>query len=209
MKKRLLWIGAAALVLVAGGVLLATGQPSDGTALSQDSAPPVPSSTPWEQADAAPTPSAGADDPAGQTVLVTPEGAAPSAQESETPSAPQPEVTPQAKLPSTAQPEVTPQAETTSASQPVVTPQAETTPASQPEATPQAESTPASQPEATPAPSPTPQGQNYIINTNSGKFHYPSCSSVKQMKESNKQSFTGTRDELIARGYSPCGNCHP
>ena len=49
----------------------------------------------------------------------------------------------------------------------------------------------------------------YILNTNTGKFHLPSCSSVNQMNESNKQAFQGTRDEAIAMGYSPCGRCHP
>lgn len=53
------------------------------------------------------------------------------------------------------------------------------------------------------------EGTDYIVNTNTGKFHYPSCSSVKKMKESNKMFFTGTRDELISQGYNPCGNCHP
>lgn len=52
-------------------------------------------------------------------------------------------------------------------------------------------------------------GTDYIVNTNTGKFHYPSCRSVKQMKESNKMYYTGTRDDLISRGYDPCGNCHP
>ena len=49
----------------------------------------------------------------------------------------------------------------------------------------------------------------YIFNTNTHKFHYPSCSSVSQMNESNKQSFTGSRDEAIAQGYKPCGRCKP
>lgn len=49
----------------------------------------------------------------------------------------------------------------------------------------------------------------YILNTNTRKFHYPSCSSVKRMKESNKREFVGDRQELINKGYSPCGNCHP
>ena len=53
------------------------------------------------------------------------------------------------------------------------------------------------------------EGTDYIVNTNTRKFHYPSCSSVKKMKESNKMFFTGTRDELISQGYNPCGNCHP
>lgn len=55
----------------------------------------------------------------------------------------------------------------------------------------------------------TPTGTDYIVNTNTGKFHYPSCGSVKKMKEGNKMYYTGTRDELIAEGYDPCGNCHP
>ena len=50
---------------------------------------------------------------------------------------------------------------------------------------------------------------NYILNTNTHKFHYPNCSSVGKMKESNKKSYNGTRDDLITQGFSPCGNCHP
>lgn len=50
---------------------------------------------------------------------------------------------------------------------------------------------------------------SYILNTNSKKFHYPDCSSVDQMNESNKQEFFGTRDEAIAQGYDPCGRCSP
>ena len=49
----------------------------------------------------------------------------------------------------------------------------------------------------------------YILNTNSKKFHYPYCSSVNDMKEKNKQEFTGTRDEVISKGYKPCGRCKP
>lgn len=69
-------------------------------------------------------------------------------------------------------------------------------------------------PVSTPDPEPTsavgePVGTTYILNKNTKKFHYPSCGSVKKMKESNKLSFTGTRDEVIAKGYKPCGNCHP
>lgn len=50
---------------------------------------------------------------------------------------------------------------------------------------------------------------DYVININTGKFHYPWCSSVDQMKDKNKQYYTGSRDELIAEGYSPCGRCNP
>ena len=50
---------------------------------------------------------------------------------------------------------------------------------------------------------------SYVLNTNTKKFHLPSCSSIAKMKDSNKQSFTGTRQELIDKGYSPCGKCNP
>lgn len=49
----------------------------------------------------------------------------------------------------------------------------------------------------------------YILNTSSRVFHFPDCSSVKKMKDHNKKEFHGTRDEAIAQGYKPCGNCHP
>ena len=31
----------------------------------------------------------------------------------------------------------------------------------------------------------------------------------KEMNESNKETFTGSRDDLIAKGYEPCKNCNP
>ena len=49
----------------------------------------------------------------------------------------------------------------------------------------------------------------YIGNANSKKFHYPGCSSVGDMKESNKVRFYGSRDEVIQRGYVPCKRCNP
>lgn len=72
----------------------------------------------------------------------------------------------------------------------------------------------------TPTPSPEPEKQepatgseasqaDYILNTNTKKFHYPTCSSVNDMKEKNKQEFFGTRDETISNGYFPCGRCKP
>ncbi len=68
---------------------------------------------------------------------------------------------------------------------------------------------PASEPVTPPAADPAPQGTDYIYNKNTKKFHYPSCSSVDSMKESNKGYFTGTRDELISMGYEPCKRCNP
>ena len=64
--------------------------------------------------------------------------------------------------------------------------------------------------ETTPsAPAVNTNSQTYILNTNTKKFHYSSCGSASRIKDSNKSTFTGTRDELISRGYSPCGNCDP
>ena len=50
---------------------------------------------------------------------------------------------------------------------------------------------------------------DYVINTNTGKFHEPSCSSVKQIKDANRWDFTGTREEVIEMGYEPCKRCNP
>ena len=49
----------------------------------------------------------------------------------------------------------------------------------------------------------------YILNTNSKKFHKLDCSSVSTMKEESKQEFQGTRKQLEAQGYTPCGICKP
>ena len=50
---------------------------------------------------------------------------------------------------------------------------------------------------------------DYILNTNSKKFHRPDCSGAKSMKDKNKEEFTGYRSELIQKGYEPCGQCNP
>lgn len=49
----------------------------------------------------------------------------------------------------------------------------------------------------------------YILNTNSKKFHESDCSSVSTMKKDSKQEFVGTRKQLEAQGYTPCGICKP
>ena len=49
----------------------------------------------------------------------------------------------------------------------------------------------------------------YVLNTNTKRFHNPSCSSVTDMKEKNKQSYQGSRQDLINQGYKPCGRCNP
>ena len=77
--------------------------------------------------------------------------------------------------------------------------------------------TPAPQPETDTAVQITPessapqesQGITYVLNTNTMKFHYPTCSSVDDMKEKNKQIYTGSREEVINMGYVPCKRCNP
>ena len=49
----------------------------------------------------------------------------------------------------------------------------------------------------------------YILNTSTKKFHEEDCSSVKDIKEENRETYTGTRSELIEDGYEPCGRCKP
>lgn len=49
----------------------------------------------------------------------------------------------------------------------------------------------------------------YILNTSSHKFHKPDCSSVDTISPSNKQTYTGSREDLINQGYEACGKCKP
>lgn len=101
---------------------------------------------------------------------------------------------------------------------------ANATPEPSPAPAPTPKPTPAPTPEQTPTPKPTPSptptptekpaesksnSVTYIVNKNTGKFHYPSCYSVDKMKESNKWYYDGTREWLISNGYSPCKNCNP
>lgn len=51
--------------------------------------------------------------------------------------------------------------------------------------------------------------KEYVLNTKSMKFHRPTCSSVNDIADNNKQEATATRDELISEGYSPCKQCNP
>lgn len=50
---------------------------------------------------------------------------------------------------------------------------------------------------------------NYVLNTNTMKFHSPGCKSVKEIAPQNYSTYDGTRDDIINQGYSPCGNCKP
>lgn len=49
--------------------------------------------------------------------------------------------------------------------------------------------------------------KEYILNTNTKKFHLPTCSSVNSMSEKNKQTVNGTIDDIKEQGYTPCSRC--
>lgn len=111
--------------------------------------------------------------------------------------------------------------------EPIPTPTEEPTPSSAPTPTP----TPTEKPTLKPTEKPTPKSTRelsketkapevptredtegkvtYVVNTNTKKFHKPSCSSVKDIKDSNRWDFTGAREELLEKGYVPCKKCNP
>ncbi len=54
-----------------------------------------------------------------------------------------------------------------------------------------------------------PEAQEYVINTNTGKFHFPDCKSAASMKKENKKTYAGAREDMIKMGYEPCQICNP
>ena len=50
---------------------------------------------------------------------------------------------------------------------------------------------------------------SYVLNTNTRRFHLPTCKNAQSIKESNRQDVTAKRSDLIDQGYAPCGACHP
>ena len=49
----------------------------------------------------------------------------------------------------------------------------------------------------------------YVLNTNTHKFHKENCESVRDIAGSNKEVYTGNREDLINMGYEPCKRCKP
>lgn len=93
---------------------------------------------------------------------------------------------------------------------PTATPKPTAKPTPKPTATPEPELVAIEAgPAATEEPVTRSAEKTYVLNTNTGKFHKPTCSSVSQMKDKNKLEFTGTREDVIGMGYEPCGKCHP
>ena len=70
------------------------------------------------------------------------------------------------------------------------------------------ESTPVEISQAEPE-SPAAATVTYVLNNNTKKFHNPSCSSVRTIKDSNREDTSKSRDEIIGSGYVPCKKCNP
>lgn len=50
---------------------------------------------------------------------------------------------------------------------------------------------------------------DYFLNTNTRKFHRPSCPSVTEAQSHNIKAYSGTRESFLKQGYEPCGRCRP
>lgn len=50
---------------------------------------------------------------------------------------------------------------------------------------------------------------SYVLNTNTHKFHLPSCSSVETIKKKNRKDVNESREQIISEGYAPCKRCNP
>jgi DNA-entry nuclease len=50
---------------------------------------------------------------------------------------------------------------------------------------------------------------DFVLNTSSKKIHLPDCESVAKIASQNREEFSGSIDELLEKGYTPCKNCHP
>lgn len=50
---------------------------------------------------------------------------------------------------------------------------------------------------------------NYVLNTNTMKFHSSNCSSVKDIDYENREDVYASRDDVISWGYEPCKKCKP
>ena len=53
------------------------------------------------------------------------------------------------------------------------------------------------------------EAADYVLNMSSEKFHYPSCSAVKEISEKNRWDYHGSREDVIEMGYQPCKLCNP
>ena len=55
----------------------------------------------------------------------------------------------------------------------------------------------------------SPEAPLFVLNLHTGKFHRPDCASVDRIAEWNRDETSESREELIAKGFEPCGGCKP
>jgi len=73
----------------------------------------------------------------------------------------------------------------------------------------EAPTVPVTQPPTTKPPAPVVVSHEYWINTESGKFHFPTCHTIKNPEDAHWQVYSGNRNDLISQGYDHCGVCDP
>ena len=60
-----------------------------------------------------------------------------------------------------------------------------------------------------PAAQPADNAKDYVVNTNTGKFHRTNCRYVDTIADHNRWDAHIDRQELINQGYEPCKVCKP
>jgi hypothetical protein len=58
------------------------------------------------------------------------------------------------------------------------------------------------------SPKPVSTAANYIGNSNSKKFHLPTCGSAAKISSANRVTFAN-RADAVSAGYQPCKQCKP
>lgn len=53
------------------------------------------------------------------------------------------------------------------------------------------------------------ESATYVLNTGNRKFHTEDCANGDRISGSNRSVYTGSREELIEKGYEPAGCCKP
>lgn len=51
--------------------------------------------------------------------------------------------------------------------------------------------------------------REFVLNSDSGKFHKPDCQYVKKMAGGNRVDMTATVEQMLTAGYTACGACRP
>lgn len=63
------------------------------------------------------------------------------------------------------------------------------------------------EPWSTPEPLELIPGETYVVNTNTQKFHLPSCRYVDTIYEENRFNSGNSFDTLLKLGFAPCKIC--